>query len=280
MSSFSKAFKIAQPLKRALRILFTQICFQWLQNMGKESAKIQRSHSNFVSPLVSSLRLNLQAENITHMPAEHWDLSDLLPLTHWLILFLPFLGQWVLTCGHFPGKYELQPTLPVNPVCFSCRWGKRTGFGAEPLSLAFMCAHEHVLALQNFTLEEKTFPWRQKGLGSTEHLLIIILTGFWPWALLFLFSKHFLWVWKAEVKLSLWHICVWKEHVKMMSEKQEWSQDFTYSLISHILQLRSLYGIVKMYQIPWVTSSLFHLGFFLTFSMRYFSFTPCQIPWI
>lgn len=199
------------------------------------------------------------------MPAEHWDLSDSLPLTHWLILFLPFLGQWVLERGHFLGKYELQQAQPVNAVCSSCRWGQRTGFGAEPLSLAFICAHAHALALQNFTLEEKTFPWRQKGLGSTEYLLIIILTGFWPWALFFLFSKHFLWVWKEEVKLSLQRICVWKECVKMESIKQEWSQDFTYSLINHLLQLRSLYGIVKMYQIPWVTFSLFHLGIFLTF---------------
>lgn len=40
LSSFNKAFKIAQPLKGALRILFTQNCFQWLQNMGKKSAKM------------------------------------------------------------------------------------------------------------------------------------------------------------------------------------------------------------------------------------------------
>lgn len=197
------------------------------------------------------------------MPAEHWDLPASLPLTHWL--FLPFLGQWVLKRGHFPGKDELQQTLPVNPVCSSWRWGERKGFGAEPLSSAFICAHARALALQNFTLEVKTFPWRQKGLGSTEYLLIIILTGFWPWALFFLFSKHFLWVWKEEVKLSLQCICVWIEHVKMESIKQEWSQDFTSSLINHLLQLRSLYGIVKMYQIPWVTFSWFHLGFFVAF---------------
>lgn len=184
-------------------------------------------------------------------------------LTDWL--FLPFLGQWVLKRGHFPGKDELQQTLPVNPVCSSWRWGERKGFGAEPLSSAFICAHARALALQNFTLEVKTFPWRQKGLGSTEYLLIIILTGFWPWALFFLFSKHFLWVWKEEVKLSLQCICVWLEHVKMESIKQERSQDFTSSLINHLLQLRSLYGIVKMYQIPWVTFSWFHLGFFVAF---------------
>ena len=57
---------------------------------------------------------------------------------------------------------------------------KTTEFGTESLSLAYMCAHAHVLNFQNFTLEENTFPWRQKGLGNRKYLLIVLLTGFWP----------------------------------------------------------------------------------------------------
>lgn len=218
MSSFSKAFKIAQPLEQALRILFTQICFQWLQNMRKELAKVQHSHYSFVSPLVLSLRLNLQAENITL--ASRALGSVRFAATDSLTDFVSPISGSVSS--------ETWPFFQAGMNCSRfCLWiqcdltvgeGKKK-FGAEPLSLAFMCAH--ALALQNFTLEEKTFPWRQKGLGSREHLLIIILTGFWPWALFFLFSKHFLWVWKAEVKLSLQCICVWKECVKMESIKQE-----------------------------------------------------------
>lgn len=54
----------------------------------------------------------------------------------------------------------------------------QTEFGTESLPLAYTCTH--VLNFRNFTLGEKTLPWRQKGLGSTIYLLITVLTGFWP----------------------------------------------------------------------------------------------------
>lgn len=167
-------------------------------------AKIQHALSNFVSLLVLSLRLNLQVENIIH--ASSAQRSIRFAVSHSLIDFVsPISGSvnsymwlfsrqvltaaehWLLiqcTSAWKMKKNKTKNKNPKNPRI----WYRVFVICINVCTCAYTQIPKFLLGWENIPLETETL-----------RKYIIILTGFWPWALFFISSKCFLWVWKAEV---------------------------------------------------------------------------------